>query len=305
MTRNRWPTENDRQFLKHLHEEVFKPAPGGKPLGQLTAPEWRAAFARMDEVRNQSDVPPPVLGGYHPAVELRPGLSAAIAVPAGTGPFPVLVITHGPGLTAGSSHLSRRFTMDVASQGYLAVTPDFRLAPEHPFPAGYDDMRYALSWIQENAEQWNADTSRLALWGDSLGAALALGLVLGMQDEQAPPNVKAFIGFDGPYDLAQVSETGAGWYLGPESQELMGDKRVSPLRNIGRGTALPHIMLLTGSASWGLGGTLDMARALQEAQVDFEMHVVDGMPHDFMMFPQLDGKREGHRRLFHYLAKTL
>ena len=304
MTPRSLPAPDDQKFIQRLRDELFRPVAGGKALGEMTPEEWRASFARLDPWRNESGAPAPDIGAYYSEIELRPGLTAAIGVPRGEGPFPVIVVTHGPGLTAGSAHLSRRLTMEFASQGYLVITPDFRLAPEHPFPAGHDDVRYTLTWINENAAEWHADASRLALWGDSLGAALALGVILALADEAHPPAVRAYVGFDGPYDLAQISAGGAAWYLGG-NPGLIDDKRVSPMRNIPEGAELPSILLLTGSASWGLAGTLDMARALQEAHIDFQLHILDGMPHDFMTFPQLEGCREGHRLMFDYLARTV
>ncbi|MEF2978081.1 alpha/beta hydrolase [Subtercola sp. YIM 133946] len=276
---------------------------------RIRTPEgWRAAAAMYDSYRNETSVPLPGIASYHPAVELRPGLTAAIAVPEGEGPFPVFVITHGPGLTAGSSHLYRRLTMDVAGNGYLAITPDFRLAPEHPFPAGYDDMRFALGWARDRAAEWGGDGARIVLWGDALGASLALGLVLGMRDEPDAPALKAFVGVEGVYDFTSpmlANGSSIKWYPGDGGESVLRDKRVSPLLHIEKGMQLPHLLLITGNANYGVPGTLDLVRKLQDSDLPFELHALPGMPHDFMTFPELDGMRHGHRLLFESLARTV
>ncbi|MEF2978061.1 alpha/beta hydrolase [Subtercola sp. YIM 133946] len=245
---------------------------------------------------------------YHPEVELRSGLNAAIAVPKGDGPFPVFVITHGPGLTAGSSRQYRYLTQFIASHGYVTVTPDFRLAPEHPFPAGFDDMRFALEWARDNAHDWNADPSRIVLWGDSLGAALALGLLLDLQDRPGAPRVSAFVGSEGEYDLsapAMANGNSVKWYPGEGGKAVLTDRRVSPLLHIARGAKLPPLLLVTGSAGATLTATLDLARKLHEEDVEFQLHTIAGMGHDFMKFPELEGMREAHELMFDFLSRVV
>ena len=129
-------TQNDQRFMQRSAAEFMAPMAAAVTPGQVTPEGYRSAMSRLDPWKNETPVPDPEPAAYHPAVELRQGLSAAIAVPKGDGPFPVFVIVHGNGLAAGSSHLYRRLTKDVAARGYVAITPDFRLAPEHPSRPG-------------------------------------------------------------------------------------------------------------------------------------------------------------------------
>jgi hypothetical protein len=110
-------TQNDQRFMQRFAAEFMAPMAKSMSEEPSTPERYRSAMAGLDPWKNETPVPDPELGAYHPAVELRPGLSAAIAVPKGEGPFPVFVIVHGNGLAAGSSQLYRRLTKDIAAGG--------------------------------------------------------------------------------------------------------------------------------------------------------------------------------------------
>ena len=146
------------------------------------------------------------------------------------------------------------------------------------------------------------------LWGDSLGATLALGVLLGQQDQQDAPRVKAFVGAEGFYDFSNpfmAANEVTGWYVGEGGDKIRTDKRVSPLLHIAAGLALPDIFLITGTADFAMGPTLELAKKLNASGIPFQLHVLEGMPHDFMKFPELDGMHEGHRLMFDYLSRSL
>ncbi|MEF2978086.1 alpha/beta hydrolase [Subtercola sp. YIM 133946] len=300
-------SDHDQKIIEMMNEELLREVVPILEQGEPTPERWRIAMQTMDRWKNHSARPDPEIGSYHAEVPLRPALNASIAVPLGDGPFPVVIITHGNGLSAGSSHLYRRFTSDVAASGYLAITPDFRLAPEHPFPAAHDDLRFTLEWARDHATEFAGDPSRLVLWGDSFGAALALGLILHLQTEPEAPTITAFVGSEGVYNFntSVLAFPGlAEWYSGG-NKELLTDKRVSPIYHIDEGAALPSILLIAGSGDSSMFESVDLALALQRAGHDFELYVVEGMPHMFMTYPDLDGMREGHRLMFDYLARTV
>ena len=128
-------TQNDQRFMQRFAAEFMAPMAKSMSEEPSTPERYRSAMAGLDPWKNETPVPDPELAAYHPAVELRPGLSAAIAVPKGEGPFPVFVIVHGNGLAAGSSRLYRRLTKDIAAGGYVAITPDSgwrRSTPSRP-----------------------------------------------------------------------------------------------------------------------------------------------------------------------------
>jgi acetyl esterase len=102
-------------------------------------------------------------------------------------PFPLLVYYHGGGWVIGDldTHDSPcRFLAAHAGAAVLAV--DYRLAPEHPFPAAVDDSFAAYSWIAANAERLGADPRRIAVGGDSAGGNLATVVCLLAREAGAP-----------------------------------------------------------------------------------------------------------------------
>src|SRR3546814_13954463 len=70
----------------------------------------------------------------------------------------------------------------LAQRGYVAFSIDYRLAPEHPYPAALDDVRVALKWLDAHADEYDIDRGRLVLWGYLSGAQLA-----GMAAAALPP----------------------------------------------------------------------------------------------------------------------
>jgi len=102
-------------------------------------------------------------------------LRALVHRPTGVGGArPVVVNFHGGGWVQGSPDQSAWLASRVAAgTGAVVVSPSYRLAPEHPFPAATDDTWEALGWIVENAERLGLDADRLAVMGDSAGGNLA------------------------------------------------------------------------------------------------------------------------------------
>ncbi|MCP4539143.1 MAG: alpha/beta hydrolase [Chloroflexi bacterium] len=107
-----------------------------------------------------------------------PGPAGEIPVrtytPEGDGPFPVLVFFHGGGWVQGDLDTHDgicRFLADGAS--CVVVSVDYRLAPEHKYPAAVEDAYAATRWVAENAERLQGDATRIAVGGDSSGGNLA------------------------------------------------------------------------------------------------------------------------------------
>ena len=97
---------------------------------------------------------------------------------------PAFLHIHGGGYMLGSPEGSDdRNTRVAAELGAVVVAPDYRLAPETPFPGPLDDCAATLSWSTENAASLAIDTSRVAVRGDSAGGGLAAGLVLRTRGE--------------------------------------------------------------------------------------------------------------------------
>lgn len=102
------------------------------------------------------------------------GVPVRVYRPSGDGPLPLVLFAHGGGFVLGSvdTHdgLARRLARDARA---VVVSVDYRLAPEHPFPAAVEDCWTALRWAVDHAEALDVDRSRVAVAGDSAGGNLA------------------------------------------------------------------------------------------------------------------------------------
>ncbi|MFD6454174.1 alpha/beta hydrolase [Nocardia sp. NPDC060220] len=159
-------------------------------------------------------------------------------------PLPVIVDYHGGGYVIGGPELKDWFNSHLARQlGALVVSVDYRLAPEHRFPAAYNDAIDAYCWIASAAERWNGDPSRIAVTGDSAGATLAAGIAISAAQRKEIPNPLAQVLLYPATDLftrypSQVENAVAPFLSVEESDAFLAhycsiadlsDVRVSPL----------------------------------------------------------------------------
>ncbi|ORB28387.1 alpha/beta hydrolase [Mycolicibacterium parafortuitum] len=122
-------------------------------------------------------------GPVHPEVEAHDrtidGPAGPIALrvyrpPAEDAALPVVVFIHGGGWTVGDlDSYDGQARMHAMGAGAVVVSVDYRLAPEHPYPAAVEDVWAATRWVVENAGEIGADAGRLAVAGDSAGGNLA------------------------------------------------------------------------------------------------------------------------------------
>jgi acetyl esterase len=135
--------------------------------------------AKIAAVREQTIVGP----GDGPGRQLR----IRIYTPLGTGPFPLLVFCHGSGFVLCSLDTHDGMCRNLcAGAGCVVASLDYRLAPEHKFPAGIDDCLHATRWAAAHAPDIGADPTRIAIAGDSAGANMAAVTALRLRDEGGP-----------------------------------------------------------------------------------------------------------------------
>ena len=215
-------SEHDRQVLSRL--------PVWNPTGDVVA--QRRAWEELATVYNQ-DLP--AIGSLEQNVELRRGLRAEVAVPKGAARHPVVIYLHGGGWAFGSPTSHRKLGMQFAEAGYLTIILDYRLAPEHPFPAALEDTMFAIGWAADNARRWNGDGRRIAIGGDCAGGNLAVSAISSSALELRSL-VRAAVLFYGAYDLAATAERNRS-LPGLQEQlstyvsgntDLFEDPRVSP-----------------------------------------------------------------------------
>lgn len=178
--------------------------------------------------------------------------------PSATTAPPVVLNLHGGGWVQGNPEQSAWFASRVAARtGAVVLSFDYRLAPEHPFPAGVADAWAALQWVVEHAEELDVDPDRVAVMGDSAGGGLAATIALMARDAGAPrlraevlvyPGVEAYDRWPSEDEFADApvltSSNMRGFvrrYLGDQYGTL--DWRASPIRAASH-AGLPSTLVL-------------------------------------------------------------
>lgn len=117
-------------------------------------------------------------------------LRARVYRPTGLGRLPALLYIHGGAFMLGSvATEDERCELYAREVGCVVVALDYRLAPENPFPAAFDDCSDVLRWMYEEAPGLGVDPERIAIGGNSAGGALAAALALDSRSSDRPPLV--------------------------------------------------------------------------------------------------------------------
>ena len=104
-----------------------------------------------------------------------------------TAPRPGILHVHSGGFITGDLEQEHAWLVSLVRKlDVVVVTVDYRLAPEHPYPAALDDCSAALDWLADNADELGVDRERMALLGASAGAGLCAGLALRARDQSGP-----------------------------------------------------------------------------------------------------------------------
>jgi acetyl esterase len=181
-------------------------------------------------------------------------------VPDGSRTRPLVVFLHGGGFALGdldTHDLPCRLLCRSAGAHILSV--DYRLAPEHPFPAAIEDSRAALRWASEHAEELGADPTRLAIAGDSAGGALSAVIARECADGNGPA-LRAQLLIYPCTDMLEehpsrqrfgdgllLTATDIAWFNSMYLRDVeRGDPRVSPLRAATLSSSPPAIVVTAG-----------------------------------------------------------
>lgn len=203
---------------------------------------------------------------------------------------------HGGVYVIGSAATSVPLVSDLARRTHArAVTVDYRLAPEHPYPAAVDDARAAYEGLLAQG----VDAARIALAGDSAGGGLAVATLLTLRDARIPLPSSAFL--MSPYaDLTLSGETllqnqAIDPILTPEGLRLRvpeyvgradaSDPRISPI--FGDLGGLPPLLIQVGSHEILLSDALRLAGRAAMDEVPVTLEVTPGVPHVFQGYAAL------------------
>jgi len=226
-------------------------------------------------------------------------LPVRIYHPEGTGPFPLLVFLHGGGWVICNLDTHDDICRDLcADVGAVVVSVDYRLAPEHKFPAGLDDVLVATQWAAAHAAELGADATRIALVGDSAGGNLAIACALRCGMAGAPalralaplypvsdlrlPSCHASVEVMGRGDYG-LSAKDMQWfishYLSDATDAL--NPFVSPLLSDAL-AVLPPTLLVTAQYDPLCDEGKALAERIAAAGVPVNHHCYEGLPHAFM-----------------------
>jgi acetyl esterase len=218
-----------------------------------------------------------------------------IYTPDGTPPFPAVVYFHGGGWVIGSLDSHDGTCRDLANgAGAVVVSVDYRLAPEHKFPAGPEDAYAATKWVADNAASLGVDAKRIAIGGDSAGGNLTAVVALMARDRGGPPlvfQVLVYPATDAALDTRSYDENAEGYFLTRKAMEWFwghylptaadgANPYASPLRATSL-KALPPALVITAEFDPLRDEGEAYARKLEEAGVHVRLKRYDGMIHGF------------------------
>ena len=242
----------------------------------------------------------PDIGNFLTEVEISKkedhSLTTDIHVPEGEGPFPILVYFHGGGWISGSPKSHRKICHRFAEAGFLVFNVDYALAPENPFPQGFDECCESVRWVVANAEKYKGDSNRLSVGGDSAGGNLTAACAASLADD-SEVDIKKILLIYGVFDFLSMGETSdvlvdtdadlmtemmIGSYLGLERDEaVLSDPRVSPIHVSDK---LPPAHILCGTLDGLMAGSKILAEKLNSQGIENEEFYYENMPHGFLHF---------------------
>jgi acetyl esterase len=257
-------------------------------------------------------------------IEYRPGLLARLYHPAGTPPFPSIVEVHGGAWVSSDRLNNAGLALDLARDGIMTLSLDFRMPPEAAYPASLQDINYAIRWFKQRAADFGARAERIGLYGTSSGGHQAMLTAMRPNDPRyaalplpgGPDATVAFVisgwGILCPwarYQLAQqrgdakmLANHHAFWRDEAEMREG------SPLRILERGepAVLPPAFIFQGDIDvWSPAEIAQrLETAYRAAGGTVELAVFEGEGHTFMRDrPEAPNSVEAQRMLTAFIRR--
>ncbi|WP_445182281.1 alpha/beta hydrolase [Pseudonocardia sp. Cha107L01] len=282
------PVHPEAQGLLDALAEAGLPA-----TEEMTVPNARAATAGFLALQGEPVEVASVLDRTVPGPAGE--IPVRVYTPAGEGPFPVVVYFHGGGWVIGDLEVVDQPCRQLASAaGAIVVSVDYRLAPEHRYPAAFDDSYAATVWVGAHAAEIGGDPARLAVAGDSAGGNLAAAVALAARDRGGPELAAQLLIYpvtDFNFGTASYQDNREGYlltkgsmqwfwahYLG--AQDLDKDPYACPLRADSL-VGLPPAYVATSEYDPLRDEGEAYARRLEEAGVAVTAKRFDGLLHGF------------------------
>jgi acetyl esterase/lipase len=211
----------------------------------------------------------------------------------GSGLRPGLVFVHGGGWCEGDKEGWSEKAVEMARRGYVAISVNYRLAPQHRYPAGLDDVRAAVRWFRSQAVEYNLDRRRIGAVGDSAGGHLAAFLGLygptnsAFPEDASVSRVHCVVNYFGRMDLTMepTSESYTDFreaFIGKTKDEALElYQEASPVRYV-NANASPFLILQgTKDGQVEPIQSQKMFGALDAAGVEASLLMLAGAGHGF------------------------
>ena len=299
VARDTTPARPDAQMQAVLDELAML---GGKPIATLTPGEARRQPTPTDAVmsvlrkQGKPTTPEPGVTATDRTIPGPAGpLPVRIYTPTeGSAPYPVVVYFHGGGWVIGSKEVYDGGARGLAKRtGAIVVSVDYRLGPEHKFPAAHDDAVATYKWAVANARSIRGDSTRMALAGESAGGGLAVATAIAARDQQLmmPKHVLSVYPIAGadtttpsytqhamakPLNRAMMTWFFEHYLRGAADRQ---DPRVNLVAANLRG--LPPMTIINAGIDPLLSDGEMLAQRLRDAGVTVEQRTFDGVTHEF------------------------
>jgi monoterpene epsilon-lactone hydrolase len=272
-----------KQQREHVDAMMRRPRPEGAESIEAFRERFKATMARM--------IVPDGIGTAQARLGARPALRVE---PAGGARVGTILYLHGGGWVVGSPETSLSLTGNlVVRTGFEAYSLDYRLAPEHPFPAAIEDAVSAYRALLERGQ----DPSTIAFAGDSAGGGLSVSTCLVARDAGLPLPA-AIVTFSGAFDATGSGESmdskeGLDPIFTRESLEpvaamyLAGDDPHQPMVSpavVGDLTGLPPLLIQAGTNEVLLDDSTRLAARARAAGVSVVLDTTAEVPHVFQSF---------------------
>ena len=228
---------------------------------------------------------------------------ATIYQPKGAGPFPAILDVHGGAWNAGNRNHMELRAPQLAASGMVVASIDFRLAPDHPYPAQVADVNYATRWLKSRAGDFNADAKSVGLWGSSSGGHTVLLSAMRPQDPRyssialaegggadataryvigcwpiVDPYARYFFAQERKNDRLVASSE--AYFLG---EEAMQEGNPNLILERGEKAVLPPVLIIQGTEDGNLPVpvTEKFAKTYAQSGGSIQLEIFPGMPHGF------------------------
>lgn len=217
------------------------------------------------------------------------------------GNLPAVVMVHGGGWRSGDRSMHIDMARKLAARGYVAVIVEYRLSTEAVYPAAVNDVKSAIKYIRAHANEYHADSKKMAIWGYSAGGQLAalVGTTGGSPlykgdgcNDQYSDAVQAIVDVDGILafihpesaegDDSKKTSSATYWFGVSKTARPDLWQQASALNHVGKNT--PPILFINSSVSRMHAGRDDMIRKLDSLHIYHETHAFADAPHTFIMF---------------------